>query len=75
MNKGDIQTIELKKAPNGTFPKAIEREWLRYLGYGNDAILEEQAVIKMLVMASEERVGSNIQPVIKLTKTATIRKG
>ena len=68
MNKGDVQTITLKMAPNKTFPKTIERDWLRYLGYDEKDILGKGEDIELLLMAGEERVGQKVQPIIKLTK-------
>jgi hypothetical protein len=68
MNKGDMQTITLKMAPNGTFPKTIEKEWLRYLGYDEKEIQKNGGEIEMLILAVEEKVGSRVQMVIKMAK-------
>jgi hypothetical protein len=38
MNVGDIATVKLKLQSNGVYVKAIEKEWLKYLGFSDEEI-------------------------------------
>ena len=38
MKEGDITTIVVKRSPSGVFLKAIEKEWLQYLGFTDDEL-------------------------------------
>ncbi len=50
MERNDIQTITLtRKGKSGVYIKAIEVEWLRYLGFTDDEIDSDQ--IKLVIKA------------------------
>ena len=50
MERNDIQTITLtRKGKSGVYVKAIEVEWLRYLGFTDDEIESDQ--IKLVIKA------------------------
>lgn len=49
MERNDIQTVTLKRAPNGVYNKAIESDWLKYLGFTEKEL--DSGEIKIVIKA------------------------
>lgn len=51
METGDVRTIKIPKNSTGAFMKAIELEWLRYLGFSDKEIDGKEAEIVLVIKA------------------------
>jgi hypothetical protein len=45
METGDIRTVVVKKTDAGAFVKAIEYEWLRYMGFSEKEIAADEITL------------------------------
>ena len=45
MENGDVRTITIKKTDAGAFVKAIEYEWLRYMGFSEKEIAADEITV------------------------------
>lgn len=55
METGDIRTIRVKKMESGAFMKAIEYEWLRYIGFSEKELAEDEITIVIKADVSDRK--------------------
>jgi len=64
MHVDDINTVELKRVPAGTFQKAWELEWLHYLGFTDEEL--EKDGVQIVIQADYSK--KHKQPFIGIAK-------